>query len=85
MSTDVVRNFVFFQRLWLSCVVGAGIDGLNWLALTSLVSLRLLTWLTKTRVVAFVVTSTALCIGLIIDNLRLTGANDTTVYSTEIS
>ena len=72
MSAAAVLNFIFFQLLWFSCVVGAGAYGLNWLALASLLPIGLLTWFSKTRRVDFAVASVALCAGLIIDNLWLT-------------
>ncbi len=72
MSIAIVLNFVFFQMLWFSCVVGAGAYGLHWLALGALVPISALTWFSSTRLADFAVAVVALCVGLIIDNLWVT-------------
>jgi uncharacterized protein DUF2878 len=72
MSLTVVLNFVFFQMLWFSCVVGAGAYGLAWLALGSLLPIGVLTWFSQTRTADLAVATLALCIGLVIDNLWVT-------------
>ncbi len=69
MGIFTVSNFVFFQTLWFSCVLGAGGYGLHWLALGALVPISVLTWFSKTRAADVAVAIVALCMGLIIDNL----------------
>ncbi len=72
MSLTVLLNFVFFQMLWFSCVVGAGAYGMAWLALGSLVPISVLTWFSPTRTADIVVATVALAAGLVIDNLWVT-------------
>jgi hypothetical protein len=62
-------NFVFFQMLWFSCVVGAGAYGLGWLALGAVAPIATLTWFSQTRSADVLVAIVALCAGLIIDNV----------------
>ncbi len=69
MSLSVVLNFVFFQLLWFSCVVGAGAYGLAWLAVGALVPIAILTWFSPTRTADGLVAVVSLCAGLIIDNV----------------
>ena len=69
MTLPVVLNFVFFQMLWFSCVVGAGAYGLAWLAIGAVAPIAALTWFSRTRSADVLVATVALCAGLIIDNI----------------
>ncbi len=69
MNIYVILNFVFFQFLWFSCVLGAGAYDLHWLAVGALVPIGVLTWYSETRSADIAVAVVALCMGLIIDNL----------------
>jgi len=69
VNLPVVLNFVFFQGLWFSCVVGAGAYGLAWLAIGALGPLAALTWFSPTRSADWLIATVALCAGLIIDNV----------------
>ena len=69
MSVQVVLNFVFFQMLWFSCVVGAGAYGMAWLAVGAVAPIAALTWFSRTRMADVLVATVALCAGLIIDNI----------------
>ncbi len=69
MSLTVILNFVFFQALWFSCVVGAGAYGWWWLAAASLLPISVLGWWSEHRNADFTIAAIALCVGLVIDNL----------------
>ena len=69
MSRSLVLNFVSFQALWFSCVVGGGGHGMVWLALASLVPISILTWYSPTRSADAIIALLALAAGLIIDNI----------------
>ena len=63
MNIYVILNFVFFQFLWFSCVLGAGAYDLHWLALGALVPIGVLTWYSETRAADVAVAVVALCMG----------------------
>ncbi len=69
MSSFVILNFVFFQALWFSSVVGAGGYGLHWLALGALVPLTIHTWFSPVRRLDFFIATLMLCVGMLLDNL----------------
>ncbi len=69
MSLPIVLNFIFFQLLWFSCVVGAGAYGMAWLAYGALLPIGVLTFYSKTRTADLLVAVVALAAGLIIDNV----------------
>ncbi|MEM7078542.1 MAG: DUF2878 domain-containing protein [Pseudomonadota bacterium] len=69
MSKYFIANFVFFQCLWFSCVLGAGAYQWHWLAIGAVVPITVLTWFSPHRNTDFLITLIAVCIGLIIDNL----------------
>jgi len=69
VSIPVVLNFIFFQGLWFSCVVGAGAYGMAWLAIAAVVPIAALTWFSETRTADVLVATVSLCAGLIIDNI----------------
>ena len=64
-----VLNFVCFQALWFSCVLGAGAYEMHWLALGSLLPIGILTWFSPTRSADFAIATIAICAGLVMDNL----------------
>ena len=69
MSISVVLNFVCFQALWFSCVVGAGAYNLNWLAVASIAPIAAVIAFTKSRTADLAIAVLAVCIGMIIDNI----------------
>ncbi len=69
MNTRFILNFVFFQLLWFSCVVGAGGYGLHWLALAAILPITLLTLTGVGRWQDFGIAAVALCVGVFLDNL----------------
>ena len=69
MNWFFFANLVFFQLLWFSCVLGAGVYQLNWLAVLATLPLIALTWFSPYRTVDVMLAITAVCLGMIIDNL----------------
>ena len=65
----VILNFVCFQALWLSCVLGAGGYGLHWLAGMAVLPLLVLAWFSAYRQVDLVITGLAVAIGYLLDNV----------------
>ena len=69
MSIYNLLNLVFFQGVWFSSVLGAGVYGLHWLPFAALAALAVLAWRGPSRTADLQVAAVGTCVGLLIDNL----------------
>jgi hypothetical protein len=68
VSVSTIVNLVGFQLLWFACVVGAGANGLYWLAALATLTLAASVLFMPSRWRDLTIAALALCLGLVIDN-----------------